>query len=131
MSKGSKVVFVAFTQHCIQSNVTHLTHVERVESVLGIKWPLAPPKYAVRVHNIVTHNFLNIQRIFNPKKFWKAETETFPTIPLNAMYVERVKSYFDFRPLRHASTYIAFMVWLERSQSQLSKTFFELKIFVP
>ena len=29
------------------------------------------------------------------KKFWKAETETFPTIPSNAMYVEGVKSYFD------------------------------------
>ena len=59
MSEGSKVVFVAFTQHCIQSNVTHLTHVERVESVLSIKWPLTPPKYALRVHNIFIHNFLN------------------------------------------------------------------------
>ena len=39
----SKVVFVAFTQHCIQSNVTHLIHVERVESVLCIKWPLGLP----------------------------------------------------------------------------------------
>ena len=68
MSKGSKVVFVAFTQHCIQSNVTHLTHVKRVKSVLGIKWPLTPPKYALGVHNIFTHNFLNIQWIFNPKK---------------------------------------------------------------
>ena len=28
MSKVSKMVFVAFTQHCIQSTVTHLTHVE-------------------------------------------------------------------------------------------------------
>ena len=65
MSKGSKVVFVGFTQHCIQSNVTHLTHVERVKSVLYIKWPLAPPKYATRAHNIFTHNFLNIQPIFN------------------------------------------------------------------
>ena len=50
ITKGSKVVFVAFTQHCIQSNVTillmskgskealtvlivtHATHVERVKS---------------------------------------------------------------------------------------------------
>ena len=32
--KESKVVFVAFMQHCIQSNVTHfVTHVKRVESV--------------------------------------------------------------------------------------------------
>ena len=27
----SKMVFAAFTQHCIQSTVTHLTHVEDVE----------------------------------------------------------------------------------------------------
>ena len=33
-SKESKVVLVAFTQHCIQSNVTHfVTHIERVKSV--------------------------------------------------------------------------------------------------
>ena len=42
------------------------------------------------------------------KKFWKAETQTFPTIPSNAMYIKRVESYFDFRPLQHVSTYIAF-----------------------
>ena len=68
MSKGLKVVFVAFTQHCIQSNITHLIHVERVESVLCIKWPMAPSEYAVRAHNFFTHNFLNIQLIFNPQK---------------------------------------------------------------
>ena len=72
MSKGSKVVFVAFTQHCIQSNVTHPIHVERVESVLCIKWPLAPRKYAVRAHNFFTDNFLNIQLIFNPQKVLKS-----------------------------------------------------------
>ena len=88
MSKGSKVVFVAFTQHCIQSNVTHLTHVERVESVLGIKWPLAPPKYAVRVHKFLLITFLIFNGFSIRKKFWKAETETFPTIPSTAMYVK-------------------------------------------
>ena len=36
-SKESKVVFVAFMQHCIHSNVTPVTHVERVESVLCIQ----------------------------------------------------------------------------------------------
>ena len=41
MSKESKVVFVALTQHCMQSNATH---VERVESVLCIQWPLAPAR---------------------------------------------------------------------------------------
>ena len=68
MLKGLKVVFVAFKQHSIQSNVTYLTHVERIKSVLCIKWPLAPPNYAIRAHNIFTHYFLNIQLIFNPKK---------------------------------------------------------------
>ena len=34
MSEVSKVVFVAFTQHCIQSNVTHVTQVGGVKGVL-------------------------------------------------------------------------------------------------
>ena len=29
-----KIVFVAFTQHCIQSTVTHFTHVEGVEDTM-------------------------------------------------------------------------------------------------
>ena len=36
MSKGSKVVFVVFTQHCIEHNVTHLTHVKRVKEALTV-----------------------------------------------------------------------------------------------
>ena len=39
MSEVSKVVFVAFTQHCIQSTVTHVRGV-----VLCIQWPLAPAR---------------------------------------------------------------------------------------
>ena len=36
----------------------------------------------VKTHpHIPAHNFLNIQPIFNRKKFWKAETEGFSTIP--------------------------------------------------
>ena len=102
--KGSKVVFVAFTQHCIQSDVTHLTHVERVERSLnsfkcnscyscqkGRKWCLA------YIHNIDTFNamskgskdyvmlkqgsntfllitFLIFNRFSICKMFWKAET---------------------------------------------------------
>ena len=31
MSKISKMMFAAFMQHCIQSTVTHLTHVKDVE----------------------------------------------------------------------------------------------------
>ena len=44
MSKGFKVVFVAFTLHCIQSTVTHVTHVKRVKSILCIQWPPTPQK---------------------------------------------------------------------------------------
>ena len=61
MSKGLKEALTVLI-------VTHLTHVKRVKSVLCIKWPLASQKYAVRVHNIFTHNFLNIQPIFQSKK---------------------------------------------------------------
>ena len=52
-SKESKVVLATFTQHCIQSNVTHfVTHVESVESVkyyllyytyIVYTGPLTPP----------------------------------------------------------------------------------------
>ena len=88
MLKGSKVVFVAFTQHCIQSNVTHLTvlivtyitHVERVESgVCGLCTQYRYIQcYVERVErlcyvetrdkHIFVHNFLNIQPIFDPQK---------------------------------------------------------------
>ena len=41
----------------------------------------------VKTHpHIPAHNFLNIQLIFNPKKFWKAETEGFSTIPSSTIY---------------------------------------------
>ena len=47
MSKVSKMVFAAFTQHCIQSTVTHLTHVEDVKDAKYYctlyTGPLAPP----------------------------------------------------------------------------------------
>ena len=45
-------------------------------------------KYIIRAHNIFTHNSLNIQPIFNLKKFWKAKTWGFPTISPNDMYAK-------------------------------------------
>ena len=42
MSEVSKVVFVAFTQHCIQSNPVTVTHVGGVKCTL-YTGPLAPP----------------------------------------------------------------------------------------
>ena len=47
MSKLSKMVFAAFKQHCIQSTVTHLTHVKDVKDAkyycILYTGPLAPP----------------------------------------------------------------------------------------
>ena len=71
--------------------VTHVTYVK------GVKRSLT----------VLLITFLIFNRFLIWKKFWKAETETFTTIPANAMYVEGVKSYFDFWSLQHASTYIA------------------------
>ena len=47
MLKTSKMVFAAFMQHCIQSTVTHLTHVEDIEDAKYYctlyTGPLTPP----------------------------------------------------------------------------------------
>ena len=71
MSKGLKEALTVLI-------VTHVTHVKGVKTSL----------------NSFTHNFLNIQPIFNLK------------IPSNAIYVKGVESYFNFQPLQHALTYI-------------------------
>ena len=45
----------------------------------------------VKTHpHIPAHNFLNIQWLSIRKKFWKAETPGFSTIPSNTIYVETV-----------------------------------------
>ena len=69
MSKGSKVVFVAFTQHCIQSNVTHLTHVRRVKRSLNSfncyscyscrKVERSKVVFLAYIHNIDTFNAMS------------------------------------------------------------------------
>ena len=99
-SKGLKVVFVAYVHNIDTFNaiskgskkaltvliVTHVTHVKRVESgVYGLCTQYRYIQcYVERVErlcyverrdkHIFAHNFLNIQVIFNQKKFWKAET---------------------------------------------------------
>ena len=102
MSEALKVVFVAFTQHCIQSNVTNVrgveggvftciqsnvTHVRGIESELFhilctplyelkikgyVKGVKRDSKYTIRAHDIFAYNFLNIQPIFNPEKVLKS-----------------------------------------------------------
>ena len=79
MSKGSKEALTVLI-------VTHVTHVESVKSdVCGLctqyRYIHFYVKRAKRLCYVETrdkhsfaHNFLNIQVIFNPKKFRKAET---------------------------------------------------------
>ena len=40
--------------------------------------------------HISARNFLNVQLISIQKKFWKAVSQGFSTVPLNAMYVNTV-----------------------------------------
>ena len=98
MSKGSKVVFVAYVLNIDTFNamskgfkkaltvliVTHVTHVKRVES--GVCGLCRQYKYIqcyvkrverlcyveIRDKHIFAHNFLNIQAIFNLKKVLKS-----------------------------------------------------------
>ena len=46
--------------------------------------------------HVLAHNFLNIQWIFNPKKFWKAETKAYSMAPSDLAYlvVDVVLSWF-------------------------------------
>ena len=127
MSKGSKEALTVLI-------VTHVTHVERVKSgVCGLctqyRYIQSNVKRVKRVkrlcyvHNIDTFNamskgskdyvmlkqgantFLLITFLIIEKSFGKLRFRPFQ--PSNVMYVEGVKSYFDFWPLQHASIYIA------------------------
>ena len=63
----------------IQSNVTHVMRVSKVVfaaifRVILLMSDVRDSKYTISAYDIFAYNFLNIQPIFNPKKFWKAET---------------------------------------------------------
>ena len=94
-------------------------YVERVERLCYVE--------AKDIH-ILANNFLNIQVIFNPKKsFEKLTLRPFqPYHPMQCMskHVKGVKSRNNFQPFQHTWHW---MVWLERSKSQLSKTFFQIE----
>ena len=96
MQEVSKVVFVTFTPHCIQSNVTHvrgiktayrvpqyramllMSEVSKVHTGLSIQFNVAHIK-GVKSSSISSYSSLLITfLLFNQfsiqKKFWKAET---------------------------------------------------------
>ena len=73
--------------------------------------------------------FLIFNQFSIRKKFWKAETWTFPTIQMLCMlkHIEGVKSYFDLQPLQHALTYIIFDVMVGKVQVSAFQNFFQIE----
>ena len=119
----------------------YCTHVERVESgVCGLCTQYRYIQcYVERVErlcyvetrdkHIFAHNFLNIQAIFNPKKVLESwDLDLFNhTIQYHVCW----RGWKLFRlstPSTCFDIHCIGLVWLERSKSQLSKTFFGLKI---
>ena len=96
MSKTSKMVFAAFMQHCIQSNVNHVTGVKGVQgvkrlcNVLCIQRPLAPPRgkviwKAFHLVGLVVHHqsvqggsFINFLGLVNYKGDCRQEAQPIP-----------------------------------------------------
>ena len=91
MSKGSKEALTVL----IDTHVTHVKRVERLHYVHNIDTFNAMSKgskdYVMlkqRTYTFLLITFLIFKRFSIQKKFKKAKTQTFPTIPSNAMYVE-------------------------------------------
>ena len=72
----SILVFVTPTQHCIQSN-------DGVKTLLCIQWPklYVDTVNTKHIHTFLPITFLIFNRFSIRKKFWKAETQGFSTIP--------------------------------------------------
>ena len=81
--KGSKVVFVA-----------HVHNTGTFNAMLKGSKDYVMLKQGTNTFLLIIFSIFNQFSI--QKEFMKAETQTFPTIPFNAMYVEGVESYFDF-----------------------------------
>ena len=82
MSKGSKVVFVAYIHYIDTFNAVSKGSKDYVMLKQG-------------TYTFLLITFLIFNRFLIRKKFWKAGTQTFPTIPSNAMYIEGVILTFD------------------------------------
>ena len=86
MSEMSKMVFAAFTQHCIQS--TDL--MSKVWKVLWIEWPLAPPggkactafqlvdNLAVHYQSVQGGSFVKFLGLVNHKGDFRKDTQPIP-----------------------------------------------------
>ena len=126
MSEVSKV----HTGPSIQSNVTHVEGVEsssictiravmlcmsKVSKVAQNNWGLlqgyayACQRCQKNIHMFLLITFLIINWLSICKKFWKAETWGFPTIPSNSIYVRGVEGYFDLR--HHPTCFNIHSIW--------------------
>ena len=115
MSKGLKVVFVAYIHNIDTFNAMSKGSKDYVMLKQG-------------TYTFLLITFLIFNRFSIRKKFWKAGTETFPTIPPMLCMSKGSKVILTFDPFEMLQHTLHWMVWLERSMSQLSKTFFGLKI---
>ena len=132
MLKGSKKALTVLI-------VTHVTHVERVKSsVCGLCTQYRYIQcYVERVKrlcyvetrdkHVFAHNFLSSD-FQSEKSFGKLRLRPFqPYHPMLCM-LKGSKVILTFDPFDMLQHTLHWMVWLERSKSQLSKTFFGLKI---
>ena len=92
MTKGSKEALTVLI-------VTHVERVKRLHYVHNIDTFNAMSKDYVMLKkkdiHIFAHNFLNIQAIFNPKKFWKANHTIQCNVCRSMSKGSKVKIAFD------------------------------------
>ena len=84
MSKGSKEALTVL----IVTLVTHVERIKRLHYVHNIDTFNAMSKGSKGTYRSLLITFLIFNRFAIWKKFWKTETQGFPTIPSTPMYVE-------------------------------------------
>ena len=106
----STLVFVAFTQHCIQSNEV---------------WKLYSTLYKVASHPYLK-SLLSCGFSCLPVRGGSFVKRSLSCI--DSVDIDSIECIRDHCLVYRVSTYIVFMVWLKSPQSQLFKTFFGFKI---
>ena len=74
MSEVSKVMFAAVYRVMLLMSEVSKVVFAAIFRVMLLMSDVRDSKYTISAYDIFAYNFLNIQPIFNPKKFWKAET---------------------------------------------------------
>ena len=115
LSTLSTLVFVAFTQHCIQSN-----EVWKLYSTLN-KVASCPCQEERLLKSLPSYGF-------SCSPVWEGSFVKRSSSCINSVDIDSIECIRDPCLVLTVSTYIVLMVWLKSPQCQLSKTFFGLKI---